>query len=285
MMRTAPHMEHRFTCASITGRPAGRASPPPGWIGAGRPRKAFTLIELLVVVAIIAILAALLLPALRHARSQATNVVCKSNMKQAFVGITMYAGDEDGYFPGGTWLWDNAQWLWRYHTSQLAAEEMRPYVTPSVLVCAAIAGGRFSPADRYTRDAWDSNGEPDGPKLYAFPYGAAGGYSGSPSVWKYKRPQDNRDLGTANGNTNYHFLLTCSGLWGGDTVGGRQHYWGFLNGWALWGRVHGKLYPWDCPWDNIAGLNGGSRMNLILLDGGIREIEGVSSYPMQGSME
>ncbi len=64
-----------------------------------RKRGAFTLIELLVVVAIIAILAALLLPVLSRARGAALTIACMNSMKQIGQGYMMYESDNDEYFP------------------------------------------------------------------------------------------------------------------------------------------------------------------------------------------
>jgi len=64
-----------------------------------RDRKGFTLIELLVVIAIIALLMAILIPALRRAKSQTKRVLCSTNLRQWGIGLTSYSADNDGFFP------------------------------------------------------------------------------------------------------------------------------------------------------------------------------------------
>jgi prepilin-type N-terminal cleavage/methylation domain-containing protein len=59
----------------------------------------FTLVELLVVTAVIAILAALLVPALAGAKERARQVRCASNLRQIVLGTLMYAGDHEDTYP------------------------------------------------------------------------------------------------------------------------------------------------------------------------------------------
>jgi len=94
-----------------------------------RLRKGFTLIELLVVIAIIALLMAILLPALRRVKKQAQGVMCQSNLKQWGSIFMMYTDDNSGYFPRRTY--NSGRWidvLWNYYASN---EDIRlcPLVT------------------------------------------------------------------------------------------------------------------------------------------------------------
>jgi len=70
-------------------------------------RKAFTLIELLVVVAIIALLMAILMPALQRVKKQAKAVICRSNLKQWGLVWAMYTDENNAKFPdylGSDWM-------------------------------------------------------------------------------------------------------------------------------------------------------------------------------------
>jgi len=61
--------------------------------------RTFTLIELLVVIGIIAILAAMLMPALGKAREKARQTECMNQLKQISLGIEMFKSDNRGKFP------------------------------------------------------------------------------------------------------------------------------------------------------------------------------------------
>jgi len=64
-----------------------------------RLQKAFTLIELMIVIAIIAILAAILIPNFLHARSESQTAACEGNEKQIATALEEYAVDNSGQYP------------------------------------------------------------------------------------------------------------------------------------------------------------------------------------------
>jgi prepilin-type N-terminal cleavage/methylation domain-containing protein/prepilin-type processing-associated H-X9-DG protein len=115
-------------------------------------RRAFTLIELLVVVAVIAILAALLLPALGRAKARTRTTVCLNKQRQWALALMMYADDHDGeipresYLPGGTVvnIWVNIQ-------SALSRNVWYNALPPEMKVDSAVHYGPSS----FTPDFYD----------------------------------------------------------------------------------------------------------------------------------
>ncbi len=62
-------------------------------------RKAFTLIELLVVIAIIALLLAIIVPALSKAKEITHRIICRNNIRQQCLGTIIYSEESDGWVP------------------------------------------------------------------------------------------------------------------------------------------------------------------------------------------
>jgi len=84
-------------------------------------KKAFTLVELLVVISIMAMLLAVLLPALRKARDQAKKTICKSDIKQIYIGSMAYSqsnndallmGYQYGFKQYNYAIWDGGYVVW-----------------------------------------------------------------------------------------------------------------------------------------------------------------------------
>jgi prepilin-type N-terminal cleavage/methylation domain-containing protein len=101
----------------------------------------FTLIELLVVISIIALLMAILLPALQRIKSQAKAVVCQSNLRQWGVVCCMYMEDNDGKFPLILPFSLIADHMWPYI--------FRPYYSDSndLLLCPMATRSELRPDD------------------------------------------------------------------------------------------------------------------------------------------
>ena len=121
-------------------------------------RNAFSLVELLVVMAIIAILAALLLPALTRSQQRAKRIWCINNLKQIGLGFQAFAHDHAGNFPMAVPMSDGGSkefvqngfavsgpFYFSYRHFQSLAPEL---VKPNLLLCPAdiarAAAGNFA---------------------------------------------------------------------------------------------------------------------------------------------
>jgi len=145
----------------------------------------FTLIELLVVIAIIALLMAILTPALMRVKKQAKTVICQSNLKQWGIIWSMYVDDHDGYFsdgvfPGKPVGWgERSQWIYALAPYGDTKGKIRlcPMATKISGEAVQSKGMPYpSTGWRWKWDEWDESGS----------YGA--------NSWTYNPPPERTDF-------------------------------------------------------------------------------------------
>ena len=159
-------------------------------------RYAFTLIELIVVIAILTLLIALLLPAIKRARESGRVVACTSNLRQIGIGFSLYASDFERSFPFRRTADDAKFW----------ADDMVPYdLVGKVWVCPTSSGENWSEVcGRIVPMMTDFRGTP--PRDVAW---NINGQCLGAGTWDYA--YNTRSFGPTDGESNQ--LETADGPW------------------------------------------------------------------------
>ena len=146
---------------------------------ATRPTQAFTLVELLVVVSIIALLLAILLPALNKAKAVAVRVKCISNQRHVVLALQMYADENKGKYPtrnpNNGYGYPHQMRRVNNGPYDLAEPFINPFLgTSTILFCPSLTDGPTEIESDLTQNAWALS------QYHAYPQTAP--------YWKVPRP-------------------------------------------------------------------------------------------------
>ena len=182
---------------------------------------AFTLIELLVVIAIIALLMAILLPALGKVRYQARTLIGTNNQRQIVSGVSLFAMDNDEKYPesvatvgtGDNWNWSEPTMLAGYRKrSPMLYRSMSAYLRCYINNASTMSCPNAPKEHEYFQQAWDAGedwGNPSAPMIkgpltgtYCFYWNYVGFLGGHRDLFKGPR-------NSSGGNGSSSLLVSC----------------------------------------------------------------------------